>query len=345
MLDNDAQSDADLSMHENSAENIVDLSIHNNAVENDEDLSIHENEQDSLVFETEVEKMKVHLTKEFLEIRSKHTIPLEAIDSMIHLFSEATIKSSEIESKIMKQNIGDMKNHCDSCVVVAQQSNDNDPLHQILVRGLIGSHKRRHTIIKNNLTLLEPYDDFIGQGKKKRQYFAVYFKPRDILTRVLSDSTVLKSVMDHKKELLEAGQITPRQQFGDFFSSDLFHYIQTTLSHEERIKCNNIPLCIGLYSDGFDCENPLSKKGRNSVNGFYLFILNLQEHHRSQLSTFQVVQVVDAYAIGRWKMNKCIKKLVEEIAEVVRTGIDCALGSAYPVRQGPLTICLDHQIQ
>ena len=41
----------------------------------------------------------------------------------------------------------------------------------------------------------------------------------------------------------------------NFLSSQLLKNIQSTLSSEKKNVCNSLPLCIGLYSDGFDPDH------------------------------------------------------------------------------------------
>ena len=43
---------------------------------------------------------------------------------------------------------------------------------------------------------------------------------------------------------------------------------------EKTDRAPRAAVCIGLYSDGFDCENSSSKKGRNSVNGKNTVVVN-----------------------------------------------------------------------
>ena len=69
-----------------------------------------------------------------------------------------------------------------------------------------------------------------------------------------------KKENDSKKQLHLIQQISLKdiqnQKFDEktrnFLSSQLFKNIQSQLSSDEKSASNNLPLCIGLYSDGFD---------------------------------------------------------------------------------------------
>ena len=60
------------------------------------------------------------------------------------------------------------------------------------------------------------------------------------------------------------------------FFTRVFKEIQQSLSQEEQMKCKGLPIILGLYSNGFNLENPLRAKGRNSITAVYLYVMNLE---------------------------------------------------------------------
>ena len=90
---------------------------------------------------------------------------------------------------------------------------------------------------------------------------------------------------------------------------------------------------IYIYSDGFDPENPLRAKGRNSITGVYMYILNIEEHLRGRLENFLVVQIIKSCDISEFGLEKCFERLTKDLNELVKNGIDVpGLNMAYPVR-------------
>ena len=81
--------------------------------------------------------------------------------------------------------------------------------------------------------------------------------------------------------------------------------IQQSLSQEEQMKCKGLPIILGLYSDGFDPENPLRAKGRNSITAVYLYVMNLEPQHRSKINEFLVVQLFKSKYAHDFGINKC----------------------------------------
>ena len=112
----------------------------------------------------------------------------------------------------------------------------------------------------------------------------------------------------------------------------VFKEIQDTLTEEEHEKCNGLPLILGLYSDGFDPENPLRSKGRNSITAVYLYILNLEEHHRSKINEFLVVKPFKSCHAHAFGVSKCFERSVNNLNSLIDNGIDISVGKSYPVR-------------
>ena len=285
-------------------------------------------QEEKVIFCEEVENMKVHIMAELLHLKKAHGFSQEAENGIFRLLNDVSSRSSKITAKIVKQNLEHLDNTCENCVKVVDKYDKANILHQILVNGWLSTHAKRDTIVKNNFSLLKLNKVLLGQNAKKELRIIQYTSPKDILKRYFEDKTVAESFLSFSREFNES---QPNESYGDFFSSRLFKYIQSTLSPEEKSACNNLPLCIGLYSDGFDPENPLASKGRNSVTAFYIYVLNIQKHHRSQVSSFHIVQLVNSADIAYWGVNYCLKTLVEDIRVLIRDGIDL-FGKKYPIR-------------
>ena len=64
-----------------------------------------------------------------------------------------------------------------------------------------------------------------------------------------------------------------------------------------------------------------------------MYILNIEEHLRSRLENFLVVQIIKSCDISEFGLEKCFLRLTEDLNELVKNGIDLpGLGMAYPVR-------------
>ena len=104
------------------------------------------------------------------------------------------------------------------------------------------------------------------------------------------------------------------------------------MTQEEREKCHDLPLMIGLYSDGFDPENPLRSKGRNSITAVYLYVLNLELHHRSKINEFLVVQLFKSNYAHDFGINKCYERLVNDLNSLIDNGIGISVCKSYLFR-------------
>ena len=69
------------------------------------------------------------------------------------------------------------------------------------------------------------------------------------------------------------------------------------MTHEEREKCHDLPLMIGLYSDGFDPENPFKS---NYAHDFGI--------------------------------NKCYERLVNDLNSLIDNGIGISVCKSYLFR-------------
>ena len=80
-------------------------------------------------------------------------------------------------------------------------------------------------------------------------------------------------------------------------------------------------------------ENPLQSKGRNSLTACYLYVMNLETHHRSRTTTMLTVQVFYTADLDHFQFNEIFMRMVEDINRLIQTGLTCALHKQpYPVR-------------
>ena len=56
------------------------------------------------------------------------------------------------------------------------------------------------------------------------------------------------------------------------------------------------------------------------LTGFYLSILNIDEHNRSQRNGIMTIQFVKNSQIKSHGMNKCLEKLVKDLNELIENG-------------------------
>ena len=74
-------------------------------------------------------------------------------------------------------------------------------------------------------------------------------------------------------------------------------------------------------SDGWDPFNPLALKSNRSVTTYYMSILNLDDHQRSQRNGIMTVQAVSKHQLQEFKITACLGRLVKDISELVKTGL------------------------
>ena len=66
--------------------------------------------------------------------------------------------------------------------------------------------------------------------------------------------------------------------------------------------------------------------------GVYLYILNLEQHHRSQSNNYLIVQIFKNSHLKDFSVEECFGQLVNDINSLITNGIDISLGKSYPVR-------------
>ena len=86
-----------------------------------------------------------------------------------------------------------------------------------------------------------------------------------------------------------------------------------------------------VLSDGWDWENPLQSKGRKALTSFYIYILNLDEWNRSKRNGYHTAQLVFNHQIQRYKSDKVLERMVEDMNSLQETGIEVER-DIYPAR-------------
>ena len=76
----------------------------------------------------------------------------------------------------------------------------------------------------------------------------------------------------------------------------------------------------------------MRSKGRNSVTAIYLYVLNLEPHHRSKCDSFLTIQLFKSYYTSDFEIEDCFNELVIHINDLIENGIDLSIGKSYPVR-------------
>ena len=93
-----------------------------------------------------------------------------------------------------------------------------------------------------------------------------------------------------------------------------------------RAKQCDVLLCLFhynpffLFSDAFDVNNGLQCKGKNNVLGIYMSVLNLMQHNRTSRNGCLTIQLIKNWQIKQFGFNNCMKRLVDEINDLVKNG-------------------------
>ena len=87
-----------------------------------------------------------------------------------------------------------------------------------------------------------------------------------------------------------------------------------------------------FFSDSFDCDNGLQCKGKNSVIGLYIQLLNLSEHNRSSRDGILSVQFMKNSQVKNFQINACLKQFVEDLNDLIENGLILPNGGKAHVR-------------
>ena len=188
--------------------------------------------------------MLINLVIDLLEVQNQRGISQEGMNELISVFCRFQLLSNSITKKITEQKMEDSVK-CDNCDSPSKTFTGNI-LHDILENEFIATHQKRDTIAKNNLDLIERKKNYLGKNNLGEECYIEFNSPKELLQKLLQDSTVEKSFHGHTEEVQK--NENEGKYFGDFFTSRKFSEIQNTLSPEERERCiNNIPLILDIY--------------------------------------------------------------------------------------------------
>ena len=87
-----------------------------------------------------------------------------------------------------------------------------------------------------------------------------------------------------------------------------------------------------FFSDAFDTDTGLQCKGKNNIVGIYLYVLNMAEHNRSQRDGFLTIQVIRNSQLKEYEFNKCMKRITEDLIDLVENGFIFPNGQKANVR-------------
>ena len=65
-----------------------------------------------------------------------------------------------------------------------------------------------------------------------------------------------------------------------------------------------------------------------------MYVMNIEAHLRGQVDSFLVVQLIRSKDICEFGLEKCFERLVQDVDELVKNGIDLSIGDSYPIRVG-----------
>ena len=154
-----------------------------------------------------------------LNIKTQHGISQWAINGILNVFAEFTTKSNSLSLEILKQKISktDNNDHCQNCIETAKEFSNNHALNQILEQGMIDTHRKRDTIVKNNFKLVEQKKIHLDYGSKNDICYVAYNSPEALLKRFFEDNTVRNSFETFSKNFHQSDH--NMEIYGDFFTS------------------------------------------------------------------------------------------------------------------------------
>ena len=87
-------------------------------------------------------------------------------------------------------------------------------------------------------------------------------------------------------------------------------------------------MVVKIYS----FKDSLRSHGKDEVVGVYIYMMNTEDHNRSQTHAYQTVQVVYQHDLADLGYNRCFNKLVSDLNKMISNGFCLPNGTVIPVR-------------
>lgn len=130
------------------------------------------------------------------------------------------------------------------------QATSTNPRHNVMnyifEERLGATASKRQTVMKRDMDLLTRKELYLGTNENGDACHCGYMPLELVLARFFRDPSAVASFEKHKASVQKAWR-EGIDGYGEYFTTEAFDKMRSTLTEEENNVCEGVPLCIGMY--------------------------------------------------------------------------------------------------